>query len=66
MQHHILLWPVHMAEKLNVMADGLSRSIVLARSDGWSRKAAIMSQWHATVGGHFDVSAFADPRSPGA
>jgi len=54
MQHHILLWPVYMAGKLNVMADGLSRGIVSARSDGRSLNAAIMSRWHATVGGQFD------------
>jgi len=43
MQHHILLWPVHIAGKLNVTVDGLSRGIVSARSDGWSLNTAIMN-----------------------
>jgi hypothetical protein len=66
MQHHILLWPVHIAGKLNVTADGLSRGIVSARSDGWSLNTAIMNRWRATVGGKFDVDAFADPSGRGA
>jgi len=66
MKYHILLWPVHIAGKLNVTADGLSRGIVSARSDGWSLNKAIMNRWRATVGGEFDVDAFANPSGQGA
>jgi len=66
MQHQILLWPVHIAGKLNVTADGLSRGIVSARSDGWSLNTTIMNRWRATVEGQFDVDAFADPSGQGA
>jgi len=66
MQHHILLWPLHISGKLNVTADGLSRGFVSARSDRWSLNTAIMNRWRATVGGKFNVDAFPDPSGRGA
>ena len=59
------VWPAHIAGVANVLADGLSRGLVSARSDAWSFNRFIMARWRSQYG-EFHVDAFADPSGRGA
>ena len=65
LQHMISFWPVHIAGALNVVADGLSRGVLSARSSLWSFNAHIMARWNTRQEG-FDVDVFSEPSGRGA
>ena len=60
LRHSIDLWPAHIAGVSNVLADGLSRGVISARSEAWTFNPSIMARWIKRFAG-FDVDVFSDP-----
>lgn len=65
-EYEVQLWMCHIAGKINVVPDELSRGVLGARVNNWSLIDQVQAYANGLAGGEFDWDAFSDPTGTNA